>query len=652
MADSRKWILVLVAMALFAGLAGAQSGSPQISCQATAAPPNLRSEGYTELTGDILLTCTGGTPLAQGSVIPTANFTVTMNSTVTSRLLGNGNVTGASEALLLVDDPAQRTDTAASYGNTLAQLFCGSANPNAGAGSNGCTEWVGNTATGTGVPVASNPNTGAGNPPTFNPAPLAPGSNVFQGVVSGGQVTFYGIPIQAPVTSGAFRSFRMTNIRVNANAFGGGALAAVVANVAIFSSSAIPVTNSALTVGYVTPSLATSVRAPLGSSTYSAPATLLQCQTLGTTPTALDNLRFSELQGSAFRIRVANNGVQNQPGQVYTDSESGFVFYALNVINSQTGIQHTAGLADWGTRLKATFNNIPNGMQLYVSVANLPSSSASAGALLTVAENSPFTQVLQTGTKVQDLGGNSQVIAYAPVAQSNGSGSAVWEVGASLANSPENFDFAVFGAYTANPSTNSPPAGSMTVNLSYAPTPPSFTAAQGVTASSTLGIPRFADTSTGKTVATIQVCQTALLYPYVINVGGFDTGLSVANTTNDPFGTAAQPGSCQINWYGNNAPAMGYLGASGYQTTNPTTAQFIQGGFISSWGASTSAPNFSGYVIAVCNFQYAHGFAFVSDLGARNLAMGYLALVIDGGDGAPRNANNSSAPIPTEFLNN
>ena len=44
--------------------------------------------------------------------------------------------------------------------------------------------------------------------------------------------------------------------------------------------------------------------------------------------------------------------------------------------------------------------------------------------------------------------------------------------------------------------------------------------------------------------------------------------------------------------------------------------------------ASLASPNFQGYVIAVCNFQYAHGFAFVSDLGARNLAMGYLALVI------------------------
>jgi hypothetical protein len=36
-------------------------------------------------------------------------------------------------------------------------------------------------------------------------------------------------------------------------------------------------------------------------------------------------------------------------------------------------------------------------------------------------------------------------------------------------------------------------------------------------------------------------------------------------------------------------------------------------------------------MIAVCNFQYAHGFAFVSDVGARNLAMGYLALVLQNG---------------------
>jgi len=55
--------------------------------------------------------------------------------------------------------------------------------------------------------------------------------------------------------------------------------------------------------------------------------------------------------------------------------------------------------------------------------------------------------------------------------------------------------------------------------------------------------------------------------------------------------------------------------------------------------ASVTVPNFQGYMIAICQFQYAHGFAFISDLGARNLAMGYLALVVpdpagNGGRGA------------------
>jgi hypothetical protein len=47
-------------------------------------------------------------------------------------------------------------------------------------------------------------------------------------------------------------------------------------------------------------------------------------------------------------------------------------------------------------------------------------------------------------------------------------------------------------------------------------------------------------------------------------------------------------------------------------------------------------------MIAVCGFQYAHGFAFVSDIGARNLAMGYLALIVPDPNlqsGARRNAS-------------
>jgi hypothetical protein len=45
------------------------------------------------------------------------------------------------------------------------------------------------------------------------------------------------------------------------------------------------------------------------------------------------------------------------------------------------------------------------------------------------------------------------------------------------------------------------------------------------------------------------------------------------------------------------------------------------------------AQGFRGYIIAQCRFQYAHGFAFVSDIGAHDIAMGYLALVLPDVDG-------------------
>ena len=45
--------------------------------------------------------------------------------------------------------------------------------------------------------------------------------------------------------------------------------------------------------------------------------------------------------------------------------------------------------------------------------------------------------------------------------------------------------------------------------------------------------------------------------------------------------------------------------------------------------ASQSVPaNWSGYMIAVCNFQFAHGYASVTDVGVRNIMAAYLALVI------------------------
>jgi RHS repeat-associated protein len=150
-------------------------------------------------------------------------------------------------------------------------------------------------------------------------------------------------------------------------------------------------------------------------------------------------------------------------------------------------------------------------------------------------------------------------------------------------------------------SVPSPTIGTATVNGSYAP----ISTASGA-ASSSLPVPRFADTTSATNSFQVYVAPTNLLFPFVTNQAGFDTGLAIANTSAVPFGTTPQTGACTLNFYGPTAPFV----------TGPLN--------------SNAAPGFQGYTIAVCNFQYAHGFAYISDIGARNLAMGYLALVNSG----------------------
>lgn len=106
--------------------------------------------------------------------------------------------------------------------------------------------------------------------------------------------------------------------------------------------------------------------------------------------------------------------------------------------------------------------------------------------------------------------------------------------------------------------------------------------------------------------------KTHILFPFMTNQAGFDTGFAIANTGADPFGTAGLAGACTLNFY------------SGAASPAPVTTASIAQGETYTNLVSSIAPGFQGYVIASCNFPLAHGFSFISDLGARNLAMGYL----------------------------
>jgi hypothetical protein len=652
MPEFRKWITALAGLALFAGLASAQvgPGTPDntgpFSCSSNAAvTPTLRAEGYTEVAGDLVITCVGGTPVGTGAQIPTANFTVFVNTAVTSRLLATAG--GASEALMLVDEPGS---TEGGYGPAVPQTLCSSAA--FGAGTGGCTEFVGTSSV---VPPAGSTNV---NVPVTSPVVgvTTPGANVFQGIVTGNQVAFFGIPVLAPGTTGA-RVYRITNIRVNANGIsaGGATPGQVFASVSVSSSTSLTLTTSTLTVGFVQQGLSatgTLVRNASGTSNASSSGvTFNQCSSASVTSTsstaAVGLLQYQEGFGTAFKIRQ-QAALQNVPGTIY-NSESNFVtgstFTAPGTNNT-----YLPGQADYATRLKATFTNVPVGVSIFVSTRDVVNSFATPSgvpnAVLVVSETAtdatsdigPATSATPPGVPLSSQTGlftsaTASTVGIAPVAISGtGTGLAVWEV---VNTNPATIDtllFSVFINYTASPATNSPVAGAMTVTMSFAPTPSggAFTATTGAAASNTLTIPRFSDSlDITKSFANVVLCTTALLYPYVINVNGFDTGIAIANTTTDPFGTAAQAGTCSLYFYGTAAP-----------TTSPFVTPTIATATVYANLASTLAPGFDGYMIANCNFQLAHGFAFVSDVGARNLAMGYLPLILTRSGLNPENLNN------------
>lgn len=646
----RRCILAMAMLALFVSLASAQvvtPGSPggTLNCGTggsnTAVTPQLRAEGMTELIGDIVIQCTGGSVTAPGAAIPTVNITVSLATNVTSRLLGSGGVTNASEALLLIDEPGTSppaTAPAAGVGPAAPITVCGS--PGFGAGPGGTCGQVAGTA-GAGITVATT---------TVNAGGAATGTtyNAFQGLVTANQVTFLGVPVLPPSTAGFTRVFRITNVRANVSAIGGGGLPGttqLLASISISGSTSLPVQNPIQIAGLIQSGLTTGLR-NTGNGSAGGNTNLAQCG--GGGPSPLNIVRFSENFGTAFKTRVfpssatAGSGQfllspQNVPGTIY-NSESGLVVSGLQ------GNGATAGLADFGTRLKASFNNIPAGLRIFVSTANVTNdflnpiaapaagNSTSSYAVLVANETVPEGNTSPPSNATFNGYGVTVNVFELPVI--NGSASAVWEVINTNPSALESLDFGVYWAFTANPGANSPPTGSATVNLSYAPTPPGpFSATAGAAASGSLPIPRFADTSSGTNIATIVLCQTTLLFPFVTNLGGFDTGIAIANTTTDPFGTRVQSGSCTLNFYGTAAPAAVTTGNIATATVYTTLA-------------STAAAGFQGYMIAVCNFQLAHGFAFISDIGARNLAMGYLALVVQTGTG-----NRNSGNLPTALSN-
>src|SRR5690349_11045113 len=215
------WIVfAAVPFSLMVGLCSAQTLPPFVCNANSGVPPTLRAEGLTELTGEIVLNCSGGTPTPARTPVPQANLTLFLNTQIASRIPGS-----KSEVLLTIDEP------------TPAQaVLCvpGTANPGAPTAADSC------------------PVMGTGGSATeFKSG----NSNVIRGVWANNEVIFTGVPMDPPGASGQ-HTYRIAGLRANATLIG--PVSGQV--IGLVGVSGPQLNNPTQVLGFVQPGIATALR--------------------------------------------------------------------------------------------------------------------------------------------------------------------------------------------------------------------------------------------------------------------------------------------------------------------------------------------------------------------------------------------------------
>jgi len=150
----------------------------------------------------------------------------------------------------------------------------------------------------------------------------------------------------------------------------------------------------------------------------------------------------------------------------------------------------------------------------------------------------------------------------------------------------------------------------------------------------TTTFPRFTDEEKTEDGFQIVECVTNLLFPWIgsQNAIGYETGFAIANTGYDVGAlvpaSAGDDGVIRLYFY----PQTN--GADQIPPTPITTAVLKPGDTYANTIGALGITKF-GYMIAVCEFRFGHGFAFITHAGPTglDLAQGYLALVLGTGAG-------------------
>ena len=417
-------------------------------------------------------------------------------------------------------------------------------------------------------------------------------------------VTWNGVPFDAPGTTGT-RVVRITNVRANANQLGTSSTlvpTTITMYISVTGSNQLPINNPTQTVAFIQVGLTTSVfdsllfqqctsrnpNAATGSS-FALTATdfvvrlregfqsafkrknlnisgYTTATAYGPNPAASTTYPSSDLNqnvpGAVYNTESAfeNLGSSAEPPQnppvgagIGTVGTQGSAFPTLHGLNN-------AGVANAGTRLMLQFSSVVTGTQVFVPtvvrLTNQLNGQVTGVAVLTSTDPNGaggFSAVTSNGGAIGTCLASSgcpaagTVSGLAAVGVFNGAGIAVYEVLYSDANSPEQLNIPVSVAYVANPGNNLPAPGVQTqVTASFAPLSSVGTASAGDP------IPRFAPGAAARNLFIVNKCSCNLLFPFVTNQLGYDTGIAIANTSLDTgtgFGTTPQSGAVVLNYY-------------------------------------------------------------------------------------------------------
>jgi len=227
---------------------------------------------------------------------------------------------------------------------------------------------------------------------------------------------------------------------------------------------------------------------------------------------------------------------------------------------------------------------------------------------------------------VQDSSSGSPTLSRTAITTANNTSTISWGAAVSTGSTLDSVQINVSSIVV--PSSGSLTAGSITVSATMAPVGVGFDIDTQVVDTSSL--PRFSDQQVGPAViATISPANTTLLVPFAVRDGAFDTGVSLANTTADPFGAAtggatAQAGSIRLNFFPRAASGAGTaFTLTTSSTVRPGIGLSSDGTLAagSTWTvllselltAAGQTGAFTGYIFIQTDFLNAHGAPFVSD---------------------------------------